>query len=248
VRQGLQTPEGAAGLWRQGGGASPTHGESQETCLDSPSGGASLPSEHRTLAPRKRLQRTKTEGALVAFQAHQAWTTTPTAGGKQVPQTPKTPANGSQKQHQDGQKAATAASGADAGAMPMDDLDEVKAAQEKNIAPRLRAQPQEELAKYMAKLDPSRIQEHKKFRQEDPIAGTQQSWGRLWQTLHSSLDPKERFEMEKELLQYYQKASKSVSHDVPLLERSHSRHAIHRSVRAHSRALANPRAPKNSPG
>merc|ERR1719162_1827536 len=95
----------------------------------------------------------------------------------------------------------------------------------------------------MAKLDPKttgssegRAQDHKKIA-PDPITGNQQSWDRLWNVFHKSPDCKERYETEREILQYYQKAAKSISHDVPLLERSHSRHAVHRSVKAHTAAL-----------
>mmetsp|Transcript_75595 Transcript_75595/g.130869 ORF Transcript_75595/g.130869 Transcript_75595/m.130869 type:complete len:1006 (-) Transcript_75595:39-3056(-) len=105
------------------------------------------------------------------------------------------------------------------------------------IAPRLRAPPQEELAKYMAKLDPSRIQEHKRFAQ-DPVDGAQKSWGKLWDYLKKAPGQKDRVYIEKNLLSYFTMTTKSMSHDMPLLERSHSRHAIHKSVRAHTRALA----------
>lgn len=113
-----------------------------------------------------------------------------------------------------------------------------------NVAPRLRALPAEDLAKYMAKLDESRIMQHKKIA-EDPVVGSQQSWGRVWQNLHASPDQKERVEVEKQLLTYFQTTATKMSQDTPYLERSHSRHAIHRSVRAHTRALAQNRVPRS---
>jgi len=244
VRQGLHTPEEKQ---RQASGGSPTHGDSPQE-VESPSAGCSP--AHRTLAPRKRLQHSRSDGAMLTMQAsmslHGATPkggATPTAGGTKAPPTPKSASGSSQKQ--DAPKAPTGAG--DAAAAAAEEMDEVLNPGAGVGVPRLRVQPQEELAKYMAKLDPSRIQEHKKFRQEDPVAGAQHSWHRLFQCVHNTNDPKERYTIERELLQYYQKASKSVSHDVPLLERSHSRHAIHRSVRAHSRALAQNRVPKSAP-
>mmetsp|Transcript_12456 Transcript_12456/g.20431 ORF Transcript_12456/g.20431 Transcript_12456/m.20431 type:complete len:1062 (-) Transcript_12456:21-3206(-) len=113
-----------------------------------------------------------------------------------------------------------------------------------NIAPRLRALPAEDLAKYMAKLDESRVMQHKKFA-EDTVSGSQQSWGRVWHSLHQCPDQKERLDVERRLLTYFQTTATKMSEDTPYLERSHSRHAIHRSVRAHTRALAQHRVPRS---
>jgi Ca2+-binding EF-hand superfamily protein len=106
-----------------------------------------------------------------------------------------------------------------------------------NVAPRLRALAPDDLAKYMNKLDDGRIMQHKKFA-EDPVLGSQKSWSSVWQCFHQSPDQKERVDVEKQLLNYFQTAATKMSQDTPYLERSHSRYAIYRSVRAHTRALA----------
>merc|ERR1711933_402845 len=87
------------------------------------------------------------------------------------------------------------------------------------VAPRLRALPPEDLAKYMAKLDESRIMHHKKVK-EDPVLESQQTWGRVWHCLHQSPDQKERVAVEKELLTYFQTTATKMSQDTPYLERS----------------------------
>jgi len=161
---------------------------------------------------------------------------------------PPTPSGGGDKRVQSPEiQDGPAASGGGDGSPQGDGGEEEVWTDQSNIAPRIRVMPEEDLAKYMKGLDKSRIQDHKKIA-PDPIAGTQQSWSRLWHVLHKSPDAKDRFDTEKSLRHYYQKASNKVSIDVPLLERSHSRHAIHRSVRAHTNALALNRAQKSAPG
>jgi len=105
------------------------------------------------------------------------------------------------------------------------------------IPPRLRAMPQEGLAKYVARLDPARITDHKKIAQ-CPIQGAQDSWSEVWRCLHRSPGHQDRAGLEKDLQGYFQTATWSMSHDVPLLQRSHSRYALHQSTRAHHNALA----------
>lgn len=238
VRHGLHTPE--AGLNRQSSGDS-GRGDSQQeaSTTDSPNRSTEIPGGHRpsgAFAGRARHHR-KSEGFAVAFKA-QAWSTTARDNDrKKAGQEAKTAQTSTLLPHQKESVPAAATGSVDVKTEAMQDDEEIHKAMEGKVAPPIRTLPQEELAKYMARLDPSRVQEHKKIAQ-DPITGSQQSWGRLWKCLHGSPDAQERLEVEKELLQYYQKATKTASHDVPLLERSHSRHAAHRSAGAHRRALA----------
>lgn len=225
VRLSLQAAEEAVGRSKTSDGSTMRGGESQDISQASAGGAPASPGGFRQVTNHHHKKRRTVDGASITMAAVQAMAMSPKSGKAAAQASgggnPATPGQGKK------QEAAVGISASDAG----EGEDEVTTDQV--VAPRIRAAPQEELAKYMAKLDPSRIQEHKKIMQ-DPIAGTQQSWGRLWQYLHKSPDAKERLEVEKELLQYYQKATKTVSHDVPLLERSHSRHALHKSIgRAH---------------
>lgn len=224
VRQGLKTPENA--LNRQ------TSKESGCTGPPSEAGGSEVAVNSTDFQGAQRQGRPgsrKQEGSTVALRA-QAW-----SSDKPSPKKANVGSNqGNQKLNN--QEATGGEKEAKAGE------EEVLIAPS-NVAPRLRPHPQEDLAKYMAKIDPDRITEHKKFAQ-DPVDGAKQTWGQLWQCLHNTSDAKERAELEKQLLMYFQGATGRMSHDMPFFERSHSRFAVHRSVRAHTKALAQNRVPR----
>jgi Ca2+-binding EF-hand superfamily protein len=223
VRQGLHSPDPPTSIVRQSSNdGSPGHALSEASgspehagrSMESPSAGG-LRSAGRA---RPHLKHSK-DGQSMIVQMH----------AERRLQTPQSAKKDSSKPTTSGD------ANSDAGAGD----DEANAAGG-DQAPRIRIPPQEELAKYMAKVDPSRIQ-HKKIAQ-DPITGVPQSYNRLWHILNRRPDaaltmPKERVTVRKEILQYYQKATEVVGHDVPLLERSLSRHAAYRSAQAHASAL-----------
>jgi Ca2+-binding EF-hand superfamily protein len=68
-------------------------------------------------------------------------------------------------------------------------------------------------------------------------ADNQQSWNHVWRRLNKASSPEDRQRLEKDVQDYYQDAMMSLSHDVPLLDKAHSRYALHRKVGRHNAAL-----------
>lgn len=91
------------------------------------------------------------------------------------------------------------------------------------------------VAKIVEKLDPRRVTEHRRVG-VCPIDATKQSWGMVWGQVISK-GQTGRIGLEGDLHGYYNDTSRSMSHDVPLLRRSHSRLALHQSTLLHQSAL-----------
>eukprot|EP00928_Gymnodinium_smaydae_P031686 TRINITY_DN23177_c0_g1_i1.p1 TRINITY_DN23177_c0_g1~~TRINITY_DN23177_c0_g1_i1.p1 ORF type:complete len:1057 (+),score=222.75 TRINITY_DN23177_c0_g1_i1:357-3527(+) len=104
-------------------------------------------------------------------------------------------------------------------------------------APRLRLTPHEVLAPYVENLA-FRVYDPKKTSQAS-FTGTQTSWNGVWWTLTKSpgAGSEERLRIEKDLHAYFQSATYSLSHDVPLLQDKKGYHALHLATRAHHEAL-----------
>jgi hypothetical protein len=65
----------------------------------------------------------------------------------------------------------------------------------------------------------------------------QQSWGHVWQRLNHVSGAKDRQALGENIQSYYQDATWRFAHDVPLLDKAHSRLALHANVSRHVSAL-----------
>jgi len=119
------------------------------------------------------------------------------------------------------------ASGGNAGRRAVTGEDKPHALTHAFSAPRLKTTPPEELAPYG-------VQSHG-YREY----GTQQSWNLVWDCLKTSpgADSPERAKLERDLSGYYQLATYTLSHDMPLNQVLQKRYALHLSTRAHVDAL-----------
>jgi Ca2+-binding EF-hand superfamily protein len=69
------------------------------------------------------------------------------------------------------------------------------------------------------------------------MGDNQTAWNQVWNRLHTASGQKDRQELEKEIHNYFQAGTWRLSHDVPLLEKVESRHAVHTDARRHAHAL-----------
>eukprot|EP00929_Paragymnodinium_shiwhaense_P100754 TRINITY_DN6331_c0_g1_i1.p1 TRINITY_DN6331_c0_g1~~TRINITY_DN6331_c0_g1_i1.p1 ORF type:complete len:374 (+),score=67.16 TRINITY_DN6331_c0_g1_i1:269-1390(+) len=105
-------------------------------------------------------------------------------------------------------------------------------------APRLLTTPHEELSPYVPNVAFRTYDS--KLPSQHSFAGSQQSWAAIWHSLVKSPggDGVDRYRLQKDLHNYFQMNTTSLSHDVPLLQDQHSRLELHQSTKAHVDALS----------
>lgn len=69
---------------------------------------------------------------------------------------------------------------------------------------------------------------------QNTVIDNQKSWSSVWKRLNTASGYEDRQSLEREIHSYYQTATDCLSHDVPLLEKAHSRFALHANVRKHN--------------
>lgn len=115
-------------------------------------------------------------------------------------------------------------------------------------APRLRTHPRDDIREYMhyqatspaagPTRPPSSPHEVIIKPSQNMLNGNQDSWSHVWGRLNQASGHKDRQGLQKDIHSYFETATDSLSHDVPLLDKAHSRFAVHLEARKHASAMA----------